>query len=267
MHCRQQVGKVKRLKFNIAADFHRSYQRNNWYLFCSCLQQYSPDWGCPWGDQRGAPLRAGCAWLREVVEKSGGLLARRLLSHIIDEHFTSPQQSNSGVMSSLTDQSQWEFPLSKSSSCYLREAEGSGLPGISQDKTHSCWQVFVSMQRAGVQKTTRICHRVVSTWTRTLGGETGASWAGISQHLCRWAQGEQSRSIREQVHTNNSRTFLHTLQVKCRINSHRMLWQSIDGFRKMIQHCRGWIRKNVLNLVVWMQLMPWEVFKSPMASG
>lgn len=178
MHCRQQVGKVKRLKFNIAADFHRSCQINNWYLFCSCLQQSSPDWGCPWGDQRGAPLRAGCAWLREVV-KSGGLLPRRLLSHIIDKHFTSPQQSNSGVMSSLTDQSQWEFPLSKSSSCYLREAEGSGLPGISQDKTHSCWQVFVRMQQAGVQKTTRICHQVASTWTRTLGGKTGASWAGM----------------------------------------------------------------------------------------
>lgn len=128
---------------------------------------------CPWGDQRGAPLRAGCAWLREVVEKSGLLLARQLLSHVLDEHFTLLRQSNSGVMSSLTDQSQWEFPLSKSSSCYLREAEGSGLPGISQDKTHSCWQVFVSMQRAGVQKTTRICHGVVSTLTWTLGGKQG----------------------------------------------------------------------------------------------
>lgn len=68
------------------------------------------------------------------------------------------------MMSSPTDQSQWEFPLSKTSSCYLQEAEGSGLPGISQDKTHSCWQVFVSMRQSGVQKTNTVC-RVVSTLT------------------------------------------------------------------------------------------------------
>lgn len=88
------------------------------------------------------------------MKESGLLLVKLFLSHVLNKHYTLLQQSNAEVMSSLTDQSCWEFPLSKSSSCYFQEAEVSCLPGISQDKTYSCWQVFVSAQQSGMQKTT-----------------------------------------------------------------------------------------------------------------
>lgn len=142
-------------------------------------------------------------WLRDVMKESFLLLVKLLLPHVLNEHFTSLQQSNAGVMSSLTDQSCWEFPLSKSSSCYLQEAEVSCLPGISQDKTHSSWQVFVSTQQTGMQKTT-LGGWVVSAKPEQHGEmETSQSWTAGTSADERKA-GESYSNVRKQVYINNS---------------------------------------------------------------
>lgn len=148
-------------------------------------------------------------------------------------------------MSSLTDQSRWEFPLSKSSSCYLHEAEGSCLPGISQNKAHRCWQVFVSMWQSVMQRNTvhsecfslnTAWKKVEKSWTltpRISTGECKASWNYIS--------------------SGRGTSYLLNAEL---IPTACCDFQNINGFWKDKIICGGNIQKNMLNRIVWVELMP-----------